>query len=240
MKRDTSGTAAEDQAYAPQQHAGRLHAARRPSLREQAYEAIKRQIISCELKPGEAVTVSGLAEFLGMGRTPVMQAIDRLMIDGLVEVMPRKGVVVCPFSLDDFIEIVEMRYINEVQAVRWAAEKGSPKDIESMRENTTALRKAAQERDIERMIELDRDFHRLVSRMSGNKILSEFIGNLHDRSVRFWFVSLRTPDHDIRVCEQHVSILEAIAARDPDGAELAMREHIQAFHANVTQHVMRS
>lgn len=235
MKQESSSTLADTPVGARQRSGGR-----RPSLREQAYEAIKRQIISCELKPGEAVTVNGLAEALEMGRTPVIQAIDRLMLDGLVEVMPRKGVVVTPVSLDDFIEIVEMRLVNEAQAVRWASEKAGAGDIARMRENLDATWKAAHARDIDAMIELDRDFHRLISRTAGNKILSEFLGNLHDRAIRFWFISLRAPDHNIRVCEQHGAILEGIAAHDPDRAEKAMREHIGAFHANITNQILRT
>ncbi|RVU36846.1 GntR family transcriptional regulator [Hwanghaeella grinnelliae] len=213
---------------------------KRKSLRDTAYEEIKRRIVSCELRPGEAVTVTELAAELELGRTPVIQAIDRLTVDGLVEVMPRKGVVVSPVSLDDFVENIEMRLINETQAVRWAAEKASRDDIARIRKNVDATWKAANAHDIDAMIALDREFHRSITAAAGNLILSEFLGNLHDKALRFWFISLRAPDHNIRVCEQHAEILAGIKKHDPAAAEKAMREHIASFHANTTNQILRT
>ncbi|MDW3118354.1 MAG: GntR family transcriptional regulator [Roseovarius pacificus] len=77
-------------------HAAKAERTKRVSLKSQAYETLKRRILNCELKPGAAVTVADLAVDLGMGRMPVLQAVERLTLDGLVEVMPRKGVVVSP------------------------------------------------------------------------------------------------------------------------------------------------
>ncbi|MBW3098161.1 GntR family transcriptional regulator [Pseudohoeflea coraliihabitans] len=231
--RPLAGDTAAPDSFAPAR-------SKRQSMRDTAYAAIKRQIVNCELKPGEAVTVTELAQALDMGRTPVIQAIDRLTVDGLVEVMPRKGVVVSPVSLDDFVEIIEMRLVNEAQAVRWAAEKADRTQIERLQTNLDGAWSAARAHDIDRMIELDREFHRLISRAAGNSILSEFLGNLHDKALRFWFISLRAPDHNLRVCQQHADILGGIKNHDPAQAEAAMREHIASFHANASSQILRS
>ncbi len=209
--------------------------AKRLSLRDQAYEAIKKRIVSCDLRPGEAVTVADLAEHLQIGRTPVFQAIDRLTVDGLVEVMPRKGVVVAPISMDGLLEIIEMRLLNEAQAATWAAQKATRQEINLLEANLDASWRAVKEHELEHLIEYDREFHRLLSGIAGNTILSEFLGNLHDRSMRFWFLSLRAPDHNMRVCEQHSVIVDAIRAHDPVAADKAMRDHITAFHQNLTR-----
>ena len=137
---------------------GPLRANRQASLRDLAYEAIKRQIVRSDLKPGEALTVTGIAEALGMGRTPVIQAIDRLTVDGLIVVMPRKGVVVSPVSLDNFIEIVEIRLLNEARAVRWAAERAGSAEVAQMSANLDATWLAAKQGDIDEFIDLDREF----------------------------------------------------------------------------------
>ncbi len=212
---------------------------KRVSLRDRAYAEIKRRIVTTELKPGEAVTVTDLADALGFGRTPVIQAVDRLMIDGLVEVMPRKGVVVSPVSLDELVEIIEIRLLNEGQAARWAAERASAALIEEMRANLEGLKAATQARDLEKLIELDRAFHRLITQGAGNSILAEILGNLHDRSSRFWAMSLNVPRHDARVIEQHTAIIEAIAAHDPDRAEQAVRDHAAAFQQNLVSQVLK-
>jgi DNA-binding GntR family transcriptional regulator len=209
------------------------------SLRDQAYEAIKKSIVNCDLRPGDAITMADLAEQLDMGRTPVFQAIDRLMVDGLVEVMPRKGVVVSPVSMDDLVEIVEMRLLNEAQAASWAAQKASAKEIASLDANLAANWQAARAYAVDQMIECDREFHRLLSTIAGNSILAEFLGNLHDRALRFWFLSLRTPDHNLRICEQHTAVVDAIRAHDPDQAASAMREHVAAFQKNLMLQTMR-
>ena len=229
-----SATTIEDKTDAPTPTQGR-----RLSLRDQAYEIIKQMILRCELRPGEAITVSEMAGSLNLGRTPVIQAIDRLAVDGLLDVMPRKGVVVAPISMNDFVEIVEMRLLNEGQAVRWAAERATADDLARLSANVDAAWRAARAGALQDLIECDREFHRLLSGAARNAILTEFLANLHDRSLRFWFISLRAPDHNIRVCEQHAAILEGIARRDPDAAEAAIREHVRAFSTNLTRQIQR-
>ncbi len=93
----------------------------------------------------------------------------------------------------------------------------------------------ANEGAIESMMALDQAFHALLAAAPRNMILVELLRNLHDRSSRFWFISLRAREHHLRVCEQHAAIIEGIRARDPDTAERAARDHIDAFLANVTR-----
>jgi DNA-binding GntR family transcriptional regulator len=216
-----------------------LRANRHVSLRDRAYETIRHQIVSCELKPGEAVTVTDLANSLNIGRTPVIQAIDRLVVDGLVEVLPRKGVMVCPVSLNDFVEIIEMRLLNEAAAVRWASEKAGIAEIAQMEANLDATWRAARQGDIDEFIDLDREFHKIISLAARNNLMSDFLGNLHDKALRFWFISLRAPDQNTHICEQHAAIVKCISRHDPDSAEKAMRDHISAFHANATSQILR-
>ena len=83
------------------------------SLRDAAYDAIKHRIITCAFRPGEYINELQLSSILKIGRTPVHQALDRLMIEGMVEVIPRKGVIVKPVSLNEVLQIIEVRLINE-------------------------------------------------------------------------------------------------------------------------------
>src|SRR5262245_4490772 len=104
----------------------------RQSLRDQAYEAIKHRIITCEFKPGECINEASVSALLGLGRTPVQQALDRLMLEEMVEVIPRKGVIVKPVILHDVLQMVDVRMINETQCARLAAERADDKHIESL------------------------------------------------------------------------------------------------------------
>ena len=83
----------------------------------------------------------------------------------------------------------------------------------------------------------DREFHDTLARAARNTVLADILRSLHERSLRFWFISLRDPDHHRSVFAQHRAIVAALKSRQPDAAENAMREHILAFQRNVTRQV---
>jgi DNA-binding GntR family transcriptional regulator len=147
----------------------------RQSLRDQAYEAIKDRIITCQFKPGECINEASVSAMLGLGRTPVHQAIDRLMIEEMVEVIPRKGVIVKPVILQDVLQMVDVRMINETQCARLAAERADDSHIESMSQILERARQVIAERDIHAMMSLDREFHLLLARATKNFELAEVL-----------------------------------------------------------------
>ena len=205
------------------------------SLRDAAYEAIKHRIITCAFRPGEYINEASVSATLGIGRTPVHQAIDRLMLEGMLDVIPRKGVIVKPVSLDEILQIVEVRLINECYCVRLAADRA---DNDELAHLSDILGRAAQwieARNSEQLMRLDREFHWVLARASKNAILGDCLAKLHDRSLRFWFISLNRPGHHASAQAQHEAILAAIRDRDADGAEQAMRAHIEAFRENLTR-----
>src|ERR1700753_983499 len=83
------------------------------SLLDTAYDEIKRRITICAFRPGYYLNEAEISTMLGIGRTPVQHAIDRLMVEGLVQVMPRKGIIVKPVSLDEVMQTIEVRLLNE-------------------------------------------------------------------------------------------------------------------------------
>lgn len=208
-----------------------------PSLRDAAYDAIKHRITTCALRPGESINEAYLLAVLGIGRTPVHQALDRLMLEGLVEVMPRKGVIVKPVSLDEIMQISEVRLVNESYCVRLAAERADGDEIAHLEDILGRADKWMVARNNEQMMLLDREFHTVLARASKNAVLREVLGKLHDRSLRFWFISLKAPGHHASVQDQHHAILAAIRDRDPQAAEESMRAHIEAFRRNVAQYL---
>lgn len=212
-----------------------MPAERPPSLRDQAYEEIKHRIITCMLKPGEVLIEADLCAELDIGRTPVHQAIDRLVTDGLIGVMPRKGIIVKPVTLDEILDIIEVRLVNEIYCARLATTRAETADVARMITNLDAMWNASKDRAIEDMMNLDREFHALISGTTRNKILAEILRNLHDRSLRLWFISLRAGEQHMRVCEQHAAIIDGIRRGDANAAEQATRAHIEAFRDNITR-----
>jgi DNA-binding GntR family transcriptional regulator len=205
------------------------------SLRDKAYEAIKHRIITCGFKPGEYINELQLSSALRIGRTPVHQALDRLMIEGLVQVIPRKGVIVKPVSLNEVLQITEVRLINEPYGARLAAERSNDSDLAAINDVLLQANRKASLRNVEQMMLIDREFHLLIARAARNDVLAELLRSLHERSLRFWFISLNAPQQYERVQEEHATILGAIREHNGDKAEVAMRTHIQSFRANVSQ-----
>jgi DNA-binding GntR family transcriptional regulator len=204
------------------------------SLREAAYEAIKHRIITCVFKPGDYINEAYVSGSIGIGRTPVHQAIDRLMQDGLLEVIPRKGIIVKPISLDEVVQIIEVRRVNEPYCAGLAAERADNNDIAIMADILSRAEAWTEVRNIEQMMLLDREFHMTLARVARNAVLAAILQNLNERSLRFWFISLTVNDHQREVQREHRAIFDAIKRRDASGAAAAMTEHIDSFRRNVT------
>jgi DNA-binding GntR family transcriptional regulator len=204
-------------------------------LRDAAYEAIKHRIITCKFKPGECINEASVAELLGFGRTPVHQALDRLMLEDMVDVIPRKGVIVKPVILSDVLQMVDVRLVNESYCARLAAERADDADIKQLDVIASRARKAIVDRNIQAMMMLDRDFHLTLARATRNSELAELVRKLNKRSLRFWYISFTTPDHHTSFQEQHEAILAAVRNHDADGAAVAMSSHVETFCKSVAR-----
>lgn len=205
------------------------------SLADHAYEAIKHKIIVLDFQPGEYLNEAQVSNALGIGRTPVHQALTRLMLEGMVEVIPRKGVIVRSVSLNEILEIIEVRLINEPHAARLAATFAGESEIEELGRILDEAEAAAPRIDVERQMQLDKDFHCAMSAAAKNTVLADLLMRLHERSLRFWFISLRNPEHHAEVIREHRRILDAIRARDPEAAAAAIKDHIESFRRTITR-----
>lgn len=207
------------------------------SLRDAAYEAIKHRIITCVFKPGDYLNEAYVSTAIGIGRTPVHQAVDRLTQDELLEVMPRKGIIVKPVSLEEVVHITDVRRVNEPYCVSLAAERADNIDLSVLSDILNRADVWTEVRNIEQMMLLDREFHMTLARAARNNVLASILQNLHERSLRFWFISLTAHDHHKEVQQEHRMIFEAIKSRDPAAAAQAMTDHIDSFRRNVTRYL---
>ncbi len=207
------------------------------SLLDRAYDEIKLRIITCRYRPGELLSEAAISDELRIGRTPVHQAIHRLMMDGFIAILPRKGVMVAPVGLDEVMEIIDVRLVTECYCARLAADRADDSELQNLQRILDASETVTNNRDIERSMLFDREFHDALARATHNAVLADLLRSLHERSLRFWFISLRDPDHHRNVLAQHRKIVAALQSRQPDAADNAMREHILAFQRNVTRQV---
>lgn len=205
------------------------------SLRDRAYQEIKRRINRMEFRPGAYLNEAQISRTLRIGRTPVHQALDRLMLEGLVQVIPRKGVMVETISLDQVLQIIDVRLVNEPFCVGLAAEQATPIEVSQMRAVLDTAAPSLRARDREQLMDIDRLFHHRISQAARNAVLADTISRLHDRALRFWFISLGDDLQLRRVDEEHRAILDAIARRDAAGAADAMRHHIESSRKHITR-----
>src|SRR5690606_17579518 len=116
----------------PARRSSRARPIAKRALHVEAYERLKQAIITLRFKPGEYLNAARVSERLGIGHTPVQQAINRLMLEGLVDIIPRKGVIVKPVTLDEILNIVDVRLVNETYCARLAAARAEETDIADM------------------------------------------------------------------------------------------------------------
>jgi DNA-binding GntR family transcriptional regulator len=143
------------------------------ALHSQAYEKIKHEIITLRFRPGEYLNEAQVSKLLRIGRTPVHQALNRLMLEGMVEVIPRKGVIVKAVSLNDVLEMIDVRIINETYCARLAAARADENDIAELTGILDESEKTVTSSDTARQMMLDRDFHSALARAAKNAVLAE-------------------------------------------------------------------
>lgn len=202
-------------------------------LTVQAYDAIKKLILSMELRPGQFLNESTLSERLGIGRMPVHQATHRLQAEGLLEVIPRKGLVVRSDSLHDILELLEARMAMEPNITALAAERISKQEVVELQALLDRSRSLVSQSQREAFRVIDRAFHTTVGNGAGNRILADTLRPLHERSDLIWHLRIM-PDEGLEVTQrEHEAILVAIIKHDAHAAREAMQAHLISLHKRV-------
>src|ERR1051326_6443567 len=160
------------------------------SLRSQAYRLIKEKIVCAELPPASLIDEQQLAAELGLGLTPVRQALQWLALENLVVILPRRGTIVADLNLSDLQKIFEMRIMLEPYAARLAAERATPKQIEAMETLLADSDPILAERAHHQLIRLDHRAHQLLAEATHNEFLAETLERLYSHGLRVWYVNL--------------------------------------------------
>ena len=199
------------------------------SLSDQAYYRIRELIVTLELPPGSLVSERELMERLGLGRTPVREALRALARERLVEVYPRRGMFVSGVDVRDLAGLSEVRNTLEPCAARLAAERRTSADRELIDGLLVELEQVHDDLDERALIDLDQRIHRHVYRCAHNPFVESTLNECYTLTLRIWFLALdRVARLDDAVAE-HAELLQAILDRDAPRAEAVMRRHIQGF-----------
>ena len=194
------------------------------SFADRAYYAIRELIVTLELPPGSVVREPELTERLGIGRTPVREALRRLAQERLVEVFPRRGMFVTEVDARDLARLCEVRVALEPEAARLAAERATQADLAEL--------DGGRKRDPRALIDLDERIHRAIYHASHNPYLAETLEQYYTHALRIWMVALARTDIGAAV-GGHQAVLEAVVRGDGARAERLMREHVESFEEAV-------
>ena len=203
-------------------------AAKKPSLVDDAYGKLKDAIRENEFPPGYQGSEQEIASRLGMSRTPVHEAVIRLQEEGLVRVLPRRGVVVCAISADDMREIYGVIIALESAAAEVLAERPSQERLLKVRELEAAnkvMETALKNDDLTAWAKADESFHRLLIEHTGNQRLLRMYHTIMDQSHRARMITLRIRPRPEGSVEEHRSIVDAIKRGSPSQARELAKDH---------------
>ncbi|MDP5225602.1 MULTISPECIES: GntR family transcriptional regulator [Arthrobacter] len=204
------------------------------SLADQAYEQIKDRLVMLDIRPGEPLNDGQLAAELGMGRTPVREALKRLETDHLLVSYPRRGTFATSVDITELAAIWDIRLVLEPVAARRAAENATATLRLGMMEMIEQLRSLGDSGDGQRdLMRLDMEVHRMIYRAAGNPHLEDVLIRYDNLSTRIWCLVIeRLPGFSSHVSE-HAELLEAIVRGDGDrAAELALA-HVTDFETEI-------
>ena len=197
---------------------------------DQAYDAIRDAIVQLKLWPGSAWDEKSIAQEMGMGRTPVREALLRLAMEGLVTILPRRGLLIPAIGFPEIQAVYEARTPIECGIARLAAVRVDQHDLNAIAELIEEAEVIDPEGAFERYVSMDQMIHRRLAAMSHNPFLIDAAGRILDHNERFWRYYFR--EHaGADAIVSHKALLSALKAHDADAAELAMREHVDASRA---------
>ena len=205
------------------------------SLRVQAYQWLKKKIITLEYDMGKILVEQDLCKELGMGRTPVREALQQLSSEGLVNVLPRKGYFVSNVNFWEFENLLDARIMLETHVVRKLSGKISAVQVAALRDLFSNVDELVAQLDIDALLKIERDFHQGLVTLLDNPYIDAIAENIYDMVTRTWYLSfrMRTQDDLAATLEENLDILDKVAQNSPDAAENAVRSHVQSFKNKV-------
>ena len=194
---------------------------------EHVYNELKRRIFLKELRPGQRLPEASLAKTLSVSRTPVREALRILANEGLVNLAPNTGARLASPALEEMREGYELREHLERLAVRRAADHITPLQLCMLDEAIMEEESIFRTRDLERYLEVNIRFHRIIAESSKNRILAEYVKNILSRTYVYMVFFESFFDFDTNPSlDEHREIAKALAERNKDLAEALMIRHI--------------
>ncbi|WP_030410517.1 GntR family transcriptional regulator [Streptomyces sp. NRRL S-1448] len=206
------------------------------SLAERAYRAIRDRLVMLEIRPGAPINEDQLAQSLGVGRTPVREALKRLQYERLITTYPRRGTFATDVNITDLAHISEVRLELEPLAAAQAARRATAAD----RATLTAVRQElesvdSRRRDADELMRLDLQVHRAIYAATHNPYLEDTLVRHDNLATRIWCLFVERMSDMAGHVEEHGPLIEAIVAGDPDQAAQLARDHVEGFERAIRE-----
>lgn len=202
------------------------------SKSEQAYRLLEEQIVTMTIAPGAMLSEVELSQQLGIGRTPVREALQRLANEHLVEIMPRRGIRVTEINVKQQLRLIEVRRELEGLQAQLASKRANDVQKERFQLLANNMLEQSEKNDYIGFVRSDREFNELLAAASDNQFAATMLKQLHGLSRRFWHRHYQSAADLQQVAALHAAVAEAIAAGAHNEAQAAVNAHmdyIQTF-----------
>lgn len=204
----------------------------RISVSESTYSSVREALLNGRYAPGARVSIDELCGALEVSRTPVLDALNRLEAEGMVEIIPRKGVYLVQFSEEKARELYNVREALEGLATRLAAKHITDQQIEALRKTVEKQAACLEKPDTEGYAMATIKFHNMIVDAAGNKTLQRILGAVYAQMEALRLRTLYLPKRLRQSFSEHQRIFEALLKRDPDLCEKVARKHIETTTAD--------
>ncbi len=202
------------------------------SLTDRAYRDLEELIVTLRLAPGSAVSEAALSEHLGIGRTPIREALQRLARERLVTILPRRGIIVSEVNIGTQLRLIEVRREVERLVAKSAARRATPEERALFAQMARDFEKAARSNDEVTFMRVDREYNELSVVASRNEFAAGAMGLVHSLSRRFWYIHYKKAADMPRAAKLHADVARNIAVQDEDAAAAAsdrLIDYIEQF-----------
>jgi GntR family transcriptional regulator, rspAB operon transcriptional repressor len=203
------------------------------SVPPQVYELLREQILTVQLRPGESINERWLADWLGVSRTPIREAINRLSANGLIAIVPNVGTSVSLINVARVKEFNLIRTSLESMIIRLAAERFDDASAVVLRDLIERQIATLAPPDLVENIVIDSQFHRAIAQISGLTATWAILQHAMDEILRVRHLSVRLPRPLREPIDEHLAILAALRTRDPDLCEQAMKAHLDSSYKHI-------
>ena len=202
-------------------------------LRDVVFNTLRQAILRGELKPGERLMEIQLANKLGVSRTPIREALRKLELEGLVNMVPRKGAEVADITEKSLRDVLEVRKALEELSVQLACEKITEEEIEELKRVAERFKDTLNDQDVTKIAEADVAFHDVIYTATDNQKLILLLNNLREQMYRYRVEYLKKEEAYPQLIAEHEELIDNISKRNKEEATRIMCEHIDNQVATV-------